>query len=135
MARHKRTEKPADVASGKPVSPIWQQPSDAKFINVSINDADKEWLQAELDDHLAIINELFTEAGKHAARISVVPDIKSGRYNATFTAYASDSPRYGLILSVRGATPIMALYCLAYANGYKVDAWKPQNNSPTSLFG
>lgn len=135
MARNPRNQKPANVASGDPAERGWLQPDKARFINVYLNAVDNEWLQAELPNHLDIVAELFTEASKHSARVSVVPDARSGRYNATFTSFDSESPRYGFILSVRGATPLMALYCLAYANGYKVDAWSVKADDNQGLFG
>lgn len=135
MARNARTKVSGHVGTSDGAQLTWEQPNQAKFINVTLNAADQEWLQAELPNYLAHINELFTYAGDNACRISVVPDGKSGRYNATLTSYLPGSPRYGFILSVRAKTPTLALFALAYADGHKVGAWDTTGNAPESLFG
>lgn len=135
MARNNNKKPIGNVADSGGVEAMWKQPSDAKFINVSLNDTDKKWLHDHLDDAHDYLDALYIDAGKHAARISVIPDVKSGRYNATFTSYDQQSVRYGYILSVRAATPAMALYCLAYANLYKDGAWTFVANRPTDMFG
>lgn len=135
MPRNKRNSQPTNVVSSDGATPIWKQPDNAKFINVSLNDVDKQWLQAELPNKHVHIDELFTDATDHAARVSVVPDVKSGRYNATYTAYLPSSAKYGYILSVRAATPALALFALAYADGHKDGAWTPTSDSPKDLFG
>lgn len=135
MARNRNTSKPANVVPFNGDTPVWKQPDNAKFINVSLNDTDKQWLQTELPNKHVHIDELFTDATDHAARISVVPDAKSGRYNATYTAYLPSSPKYGLILSVRAATPAYALFALAYADGHKTGAWDVAKDNSTDLFG
>jgi len=135
MARTKRNDGQRNVAD--PISPASTivQPTDAKFVNVSFNDEDKQWLHAQLDDLFQHVDALLVDAEKHTARISVLPDIKSGRWNATFTPYHKESSHYGFILSARGATPLMALYCLAYAHFYKPDAWAQKSNNPADMFG
>lgn len=135
MARNRNTSKSGDVAADNGTPPVWKQPDNAKFINVNLNDVDKQWLQAELPHKHVHIDELFTDATDHAARISVVPDGKSGRYNATYTSYLASSPKYGLILSVRAATPALALFALAYADGHKDGAWQVTKDASTDLFG
>ena len=135
MARNKGNSKPSDVVADNGAAPVWKQPAEAKFINVNLNDADKQWLQTQLANKHEHIDELFADATVHAARISIVPDSKSGRYNATYTSYLPSSPKYGFILSVRAATPALALFALAYADGYKDGAWTPTQDSSKDLFG
>lgn len=135
MARNKRTGELRDVVKDGGATLVWKQPDNAKFINVSLNDADKQWLQAELPNKHVHIDELFTDAADHGARISIVPDAKSGRFNATYTSYLPDSPKYGFILSVRAATPALALFALAYADGHKDGSWTPTQDSSKDLFG
>jgi len=135
MPRNKATSKPRNVSADNGAAPVWEQPANAKFINVQLNDADKQWLQANVVNKHVIVDELFTDSADHAARISIVPDVKSGRYNATYTSYLPSSPKYGFILSVRAATPALALFALAYADGYKDGAWTVAADNPADLFG
>jgi len=135
MARNRSNQQPANVAKDNPPPTVWEQPNKAKFINVSLNSVDEKWLADNLKDMYTHIEELLTAAPDHACRVSVVPDIKSGRYNATLTPYLTSSPRFGLILSVRAKTPALALYALAYADGHKVGAWDIAADNDTSLFG
>jgi len=135
MARNKRNQGHGNVQAGDGAPPQWVQPPDAKFVNVSLSDVDKQWLQDQLDNYPDHVDALFTDADKHAARVSIIPDARSGRYNATFTSYDPESTRYGLILSVRAATPALAVFALAYACLYKPEAWKVSQHSPKDLFG
>lgn len=135
MARNSRPKIVGHVGTSDGAQLTWEQPNQAKFINVNLNATDQEWLQAELPNHLVHINELLTYAGDNACRVSVVPDARSGRFNATITSYLPGSPRYGLILSVRAKSPTLALFALAYADGHKAGAWDTASDSSESLFG
>lgn len=135
MARNKRTQNNGHVGSDNGAASGWKQPDNAKFINVHLNDTDKQWLQDNMGDSGQVVDELFIMAHKDAARVSILPDARSGRFNATYTSFDTESPRYGFILSVRAATPAAALYALGYAAQHKDGAWAISTNAATDLFG
>lgn len=135
MARNKPNKNNGHVGGDKPTQSGWQQPDNARFVNINFNDTDKQWLQANMAEGGQMVDELFIMAHKDAARVSIVPDSKSGRFNATYTSYDTNSPRYGLIMSCRASSPALAIFALAYAAMHKVGAWEVSANSATDLFG
>lgn len=134
MARSKSKTSKLGVVSGTSARTDWLAPENAKFINIYLNDVDQQWLLDNAGEQHEIVAELFEGAAEHAARVSVVPDSRSGRFNATYTVYDVSSVRYGLIMSVRAATPFASLYALAYAVNGKPDAWTVTTTQSGGLF-
>lgn len=135
MARNNSNQKRDNVASTEPPEARIEQPAKPRWLNVTFNDVDQQWLQTNLPNQLTIIDEMYTAWQDQPCRIAVAYDAKSQRWNATLTPLVVGSPRHGLILSCRAKYPIVALFCLAYADGYKDGAWDAASNSTEGLFG
>lgn len=135
MARNKSRSTKPDVLGNKPFDGRFKQPDKVQFINVSLNDADKEWLHNNLPDLHNHIFEFLATVEERLLRITLSPDARSGRWNALALDNDIESAGYGKALSCRGATPITALYGLAYADGHKDGAWATSADSSSDLFG
>lgn len=134
MARNNTKKRNVGLVGNGGERTDWKAPENARFANVYLNDADQQWLMDNQPNSDDVVATLYEGASHDAARISVVPDARSGRFNATYTTYDVNSPRYGIILSVRAASPFVALYALAYAVIHKPDAWRVTSTQPGGLF-
>lgn len=135
MARRKSDNVQRDVRDNGVPGDGWKQPDKLQFINVSLNDEDKEWLRSELPHVANHIYEFLSECAERYLRITLTPDKASGRWNAIAACCRVDHPDFGKALSCRGANPVTALFGLAYADGFKDGAWKSVANSDEGLFG
>jgi len=104
------------------------------FINPYLSDADKAYLSDNADTADGGVLELLELIGTEYA-LRVGSDERSGRFNAMLTCLAVDNANTGLILSVRGATPIDALYALYYLHVIKSEGlWRsitPEATTPS----
>lgn len=135
MARGKRNTDNRNVEPLDPNTPVFKQPDKLRFVNVYLDEQDKQWLGDNWKDAWLHISEFMDTAQERYLRINVGYDEKSSRWNAFAACCASNSPDFGKALSVRGATAIAALFGLAYADGFKDGAWEVRTDGNTSLFG
>lgn len=109
-----------------------------KFINPYLTEADKQWLVSNMESIDTICLELLHDVGEMYS-FSCTYDAKSGRFNAMLKCVATDHGNSGLILSVRGATAIDAMYALAYLHVEKSDGlWlsiAPETNVSSERWG
>lgn len=135
MARNKTPRPEPDVLDNLPFGGRFKQPDKVQFVNVSLNDADKQWLHSQLPNQHSIILEFLQVVEERLLRITLTPDIRSGRWNAIALDNDIKSSGYGKALSCRAATPLAALFFLAYADGFKDGAWRTDADNATDMFG
>jgi len=108
-----------------------------KFINVTLNDQDRNWLDSNDGTLYDCIVELMEAlGGEYALRVAY--DYKTTRFTAMLTCLVNDHPNTGLILSMRGATPADAIYALFYVHVHRSEGlWRSvaPEDKPASRWG
>lgn len=135
MARNKPNSKKPDVLVNDGFGGRFKQPDKLQFINVSFDATDSQWLHDNMGNISSVIDEFLGAANDGLLRITLTPDTRSGRWNAIAACCDTESSRFGQALSCRAKSPALALFALAYADGFKDGAWRAATDSSQDLFG
>lgn len=112
----------------------WGNGPKPKFIEGYLDTDDKKWLHANVDNQLVHVAELL-QSIEDEYSISCKYDPNSHRYLASLTCRVQNHFNSGCILVSRGATPIDALYALAYRHFVKFDGkWQEMGVGSESLW-
>lgn len=88
------------------------------FITPYLGQDDKQWLRDHYDNLPVIVCNLVEQLASHH-RFSLKRDESSGRWLAVLFDDSGEKSEPGTAMSVRGATPIDAIYALAYLHIYR----------------
>jgi len=108
-----------------------------KFINVTLNDQDRNWLSSNDGTLYDCVVELMEAlGGEYALRVAY--DYKTARFTAMLTCLVNDHANTGFILSMRGSTPADAIYALFYVHVHRSEGlWRSvaPEDKPASRWG